>query len=130
MVMVLSKGSPGTICQWWNTERQNAWLRVRPQVGLEAKGVDGRHEGLDGVERRAWDRGVLGDVTSPPCQHCVDCTDTIGWCRHLHEEVGLHQPWGCHQEGRVGDSPGCRDDLTPSSMNWLASNHCVENLEL
>merc|ERR1719367_1086695 len=25
MVIVLSKGSPGTICQWWNTERQNAW---------------------------------------------------------------------------------------------------------
>merc|ERR1712079_302674 len=25
MVMVLSSGSPGTICQWWNTDRQKAW---------------------------------------------------------------------------------------------------------
>ena len=53
-------------------EAERLALRVRPQVSLEAKGVDGRHEGLDGVERRAWDRGVLSDVTSPSCQHCID----------------------------------------------------------
>lgn len=38
-------------------------LCVRAQVRLEAKRVDGRDEGLDGVERRAWDGSVLGDVT-------------------------------------------------------------------
>lgn len=38
-------------------------LRVRAQVRLKAKRVDGRDEGLDGVERRAWDGSVLGDVT-------------------------------------------------------------------
>lgn len=38
-------------------------LRVRAQVGLEAKRVDGRDERLDGVQRRAWDGRVLGDVT-------------------------------------------------------------------
>merc|ERR1711928_58991 len=59
MVIVLSRGSPGTICQWWNTERQKAWPCV----------------------------GVLGDVASPPSQHCVDCTDTVGRRRHLDEEV-------------------------------------------
>lgn len=39
-------------------------LCVRAQVGLEAERVDGRDEGLDGVERRAGDGGVLGHVTS------------------------------------------------------------------
>lgn len=38
-------------------------LCVRAQVGLEAKRVDGRDEGLDGVEGRAWDGSVLGDMT-------------------------------------------------------------------
>lgn len=38
-------------------------LRVRAQVGLEAERVDGRDERLDGVQRRAWDGCVLGDVT-------------------------------------------------------------------
>lgn len=39
-------------------------LSVCAQVRLEAKRVDGRDEGLDGVERRARDGSVLGDVTS------------------------------------------------------------------
>lgn len=38
-------------------------LSVCAQVRLEAKRVDGRDEGLDGVERRARDGSVLGDVT-------------------------------------------------------------------
>lgn len=38
-------------------------LRVRAQVRLEAERVDGRDEGLDGVERGARDGSVLGDVT-------------------------------------------------------------------
>lgn len=39
-------------------------LCVCAEVGLEAEGVDGRDEGLDGVERRAWDWCILGHVTS------------------------------------------------------------------
>lgn len=38
-------------------------LCVRAEVRLKAKRVDGRDEGLDGVERRAWNGRVLGDVT-------------------------------------------------------------------
>merc|ERR1712012_1494071 len=40
MVMVLSRGSPGTICQWWNTERQNAWpwVWVRKSVSKPKEG--------------------------------------------------------------------------------------------
>ena len=36
MTMLLSRGSPGTICQWWNTLRQNAWPWGRRRgVGLK-----------------------------------------------------------------------------------------------
>lgn len=38
-------------------------LCVRAEVGLKAERVDGGDEGLDGVERRAWNGCVLGDVT-------------------------------------------------------------------
>ena len=39
-------------------------LRVGAEVGLEAEGVDGGEEGLDGVERRAGHWGVLGHMAS------------------------------------------------------------------
>lgn len=45
-------------------------LRVCAQVRLEAKRVDGRDEGLDGVERGARDGSVLGDVT-PEGRHAT-----------------------------------------------------------
>lgn len=38
-------------------------LCVCAKVGLKAEGVDGRDESLDGVERRPWNRCILGDVT-------------------------------------------------------------------
>lgn len=38
-------------------------LCVSAQVRLEAKWVNGWDEGLDGVERRARDGSILGDVT-------------------------------------------------------------------
>merc|ERR1719209_1334952 len=43
MVMVLSRGSPGTICQWWNTERQNAWpwVWVRKSVSKPKESMAG-----------------------------------------------------------------------------------------
>lgn len=37
-------------------------LSVCAEVSLKAKRVDGGDEGLDGVERRAWNGRVLGDV--------------------------------------------------------------------
>lgn len=43
-------------------QREGLALSVCAEVGLKAKGVDGGDEGLDGVERRAWDGCVLGDV--------------------------------------------------------------------
>lgn len=39
-------------------------LRVSPQISLKAKGVDSRDESFDGVERGAWNGGVLSHV--PP----------------------------------------------------------------
>ena len=39
-------------------------LCMRAEVRLEAKRVDGRDEGLDGVEGGAGDRGVLGHMSS------------------------------------------------------------------
>lgn len=33
------------------------------EVSLKAKRVDGGDESLDGVERRPWNRRILGDVT-------------------------------------------------------------------
>lgn len=44
-------------------EREGLPLCVCAEVGLKAKRVDGRDEGLDGVERRAWNGRVLSDVT-------------------------------------------------------------------
>lgn len=38
-------------------------LCVCAKVRLKAEGVDGRDESLNGVERRPWDRCILGDVT-------------------------------------------------------------------
>lgn len=44
-------------------ESEGLPLCVCAEVGLKAKRVDGGDEGLDGVERRAWNGRVLGDVT-------------------------------------------------------------------
>lgn len=38
-------------------------LCVRAKVRLKAEGVDGRDESLDGVERRPWNRCILGHMT-------------------------------------------------------------------
>lgn len=69
-------GWGGGIKTWLRAEERPAYLpvvedregeglplRVCAEVGLKAKGVDGRDEGLDGVERGAWNGRVLGDVT-------------------------------------------------------------------
>lgn len=39
-------------------------LRMCTEVRLKAEGVDGRDESLNGVERRSWNRCILGDMTS------------------------------------------------------------------
>ena len=59
-------------------EAEGLALRVRPQVRLEAEGVDGRDEGLDRVEGRAGHGRVLRHVTPAAGQHCVDGRDAIG----------------------------------------------------
>ena len=46
-------------------------LRMGPEIGLEAEGVDGGDEGFDGVEGRAGDRLVGHDVAPPAREHCV-----------------------------------------------------------
>lgn len=66
-------------------------LRVRAQVGLEAEGVDGRDEGLDGVERRARDRSILGHVTSAGRQHTggeINIINRINQMRGITEAAG------------------------------------------
>ncbi len=44
-------------------ETERLSLRVSPQVCLEAKGIDGRYEGLDGIQWGTRNGGVLGHVT-------------------------------------------------------------------
>lgn len=43
MTMLLSRGSPGTICQWWKTCRQNAWpcVCVRKSVSKPNESIAG-----------------------------------------------------------------------------------------
>merc|ERR1719221_53814 len=106
MVMVLSRGSPGTICQWWNTERQNAWpwVWVRKSVSKPKESMAGT-KALMVYNGEPGTGGILGHVASSTRQHCVNRADTVGRGRHLDEEVGLHQPWRRHQKRRVRHSP-------------------------
>lgn len=43
MCMLLSRGSPGTICQWWKTDMQNAWpwVCVRRSVSKPNESIAG-----------------------------------------------------------------------------------------
>ena len=59
-------------------EAEGLALRVRPQVRLEAEGVDGRDEGLDRVEGRAGHGRVLRHVAPAPREDCVDGGDAVG----------------------------------------------------
>mmetsp|Transcript_63504 Transcript_63504/g.189221 ORF Transcript_63504/g.189221 Transcript_63504/m.189221 type:complete len:307 (-) Transcript_63504:2480-3400(-) len=59
-------------------EAEGLALRVRAQVGLEAKGVDDGHEGLEQRERRAWARALGHDVAAPPAKDRVDSGDGVG----------------------------------------------------
>ena len=45
IIMLLSRGSPGTICQWWNTDRQKAW----PCVCVR-KSVSNPNESMAGMK--------------------------------------------------------------------------------
>lgn len=60
-------------------------LSVCAEVSLKAKRVDGGDEGLDGVERRAWNGRILGDVApededKTPAIKSLDFKDER--CRH------------------------------------------------
>ena len=85
---------------------------------------------LDGVERRSGDGRVLGNVTSPSGEDSVDGGDAVGGCLDLDEHVGLHQPRRGHEEGRVRHSPRGRDNLTAATVDGLAGDDGVEDLEL
>ena len=61
-----------------STSLVHAHLRVHPQVRLEAEGVDGGDEGLDGVEGGARDGRVLRHVASALRQHRVHGGDAVG----------------------------------------------------
>ena len=52
-------------------EAEGLSLGVGSDVGLKAEGVDGRHEGLDGVEGRARHWGVVCDMTPSSGEHRV-----------------------------------------------------------
>ena len=52
-------------------------LRVVAQVGLEAKGLDDRQEGLHNEDGRARLGHVCGDVPSPLGQHRIDGGDAV-----------------------------------------------------
>ena len=48
------------------------------------------------------------------------------WKRQFssRQNATYHQKcWVCH-------SPGCRDDLPSPSVDWLSSNHCIQDLKL
>lgn len=54
-------------------------LRVRPQIRLKAKGVYGWDESLDGVQRRARNRCVLGHVTPEKILENHECASSGMW---------------------------------------------------
>lgn len=60
---VKMEGEPAHLPVVEHRQGEGLALRVCAEVCLEAERVDGGDEGLDGVERRAWDGCVLGDVT-------------------------------------------------------------------
>ncbi len=59
IVIVLSRGSPGTICQWWNTDIQNDW----PWVCVR-KSVSNPNESMAGMKALIVYRGDPGTGAS------------------------------------------------------------------
>ena len=76
-------------------EAEGLSLRVRPQVRLEAEGVDCRDKGLDRVQGRARHGRVLRHVAPAPREDCVDGGDAVG--RSLRNE----QPKVSRVNGRL-----------------------------
>lgn len=87
-----------------NREAKRLTLRMCSKICLEAERIYGRDEGLYDVERGAWHRSVLRDVTAPSSQHAINSGNAISRRLHLHEQVRLHQARSSHQEGRVGNT--------------------------
>ena len=50
-------------------ETESLSLGVRAQIRFESERVHDWDEGLDEVQRRAWDGGILRHVTTTLCQH-------------------------------------------------------------
>mmetsp|Transcript_58935 Transcript_58935/g.86253 ORF Transcript_58935/g.86253 Transcript_58935/m.86253 type:complete len:295 (+) Transcript_58935:171-1055(+) len=111
-------------------ERHRLALGVGAEVGLEAEGLDGGQEGLDGVEGRPGLGRVLHHVPAPPGEHGVDGLHGVGRGLDLHAQHRLHQPGRGHQEGRVGRAPRRGDHLAPAPVDGLRGDRGVQDLEL
>lgn len=83
-------------------EAERLTLRVRPEVRLEAVGVDDGDVGLDGVERGTGLGNVLRDVPSSTCEDLVDRRDAVLRCLDFDVVDGLREGSQRRSEGEGG----------------------------
>lgn len=127
--MLLSRGSPGTMAQWSNTDRPNLreikvekgiclkkreerkairlTLSVRAQICFKTEWINDRDKCLHSVEWWAWFWSILRDMTPTSWQHVIYLLHTISSGLDLHIVNGLHKPGCGHQKGGVCYTARC-----------------------
>lgn len=122
--LLLSKGTPGGICQWSNTLGKALATDVGVQIGCETKGLIDRQVGLDHEHGGASHLRLLKHMTSLSVKDTIDAPLNSHRTLYLHKVIHrFHEGvcvCVCGQHTGTEAAPCCGDDLASTLVDSIS----------